>query len=318
MPALMRETILVITPFMLSGVILNLTTSLNQTIYYRIMIGVRGLDEMSATTLYGIFSNKAVVISNIPISIATAVASAIIPGLSAAYARRDLEDTRRRAENAIRMTAMIAIPSAAGLILLSRPITMLMFPQQESLPMASALLSLVGVTVVFYSIGTITNAVLQSIGRMNMPLVSAGIALVIQTVALTAALYVSDIGIYVLALVSILYSALIFLVNEMCLRRYLGTHTNYRKVFLQPAGYAIVMGLVARIVYQVIQSGLAIAGLDRAYYRNLFAALPAILVAVLVYAFLMVRTGTMTREDLLSLPRGGSMVRLFTRLHWLR
>ena len=49
---LMRETILVITPFILSSFILNLTTSVNQTIFMKIMIGMRGWEEVMTTTLY--------------------------------------------------------------------------------------------------------------------------------------------------------------------------------------------------------------------------------------------------------------------------
>jgi stage V sporulation protein B len=46
----MRDTILVITPFILSGFILNLTTTVNQTIFSKIMIGAKGLDEIDITT----------------------------------------------------------------------------------------------------------------------------------------------------------------------------------------------------------------------------------------------------------------------------
>ena len=58
---LMIETILVITPFILSSFIMNLTTSLNQTIFIKIMIQYKHWEEALTTTLYGLFSNKAVV-----------------------------------------------------------------------------------------------------------------------------------------------------------------------------------------------------------------------------------------------------------------
>ena len=47
----LRDTILVITPFMLSGVIMNLTTSLNQTIYMRMLIDLKGAGENATTNL---------------------------------------------------------------------------------------------------------------------------------------------------------------------------------------------------------------------------------------------------------------------------
>lgn len=315
----LRDTILVITPFMLSGVIMNLTTSLNQTIYMRMLIDLKGAGETATTTLYGIFSNKAVVISNIPISIATAVSSAIIPGISAAYARRDETGARRQVGNAIRITSIIAIPSAVGLAVLARPITMLMFPQMESLELASSLLSLLAVTVIFYSISTITNAALQSIGRMNLPLVSAGIALVVQTVVLVALLRFTDLDVRALVLVSILYSVMIFAVNQYYLRRFLGIRQDVRRDYLQPLVCAALMGAAAKAVYYLVSMAAEpMRNLPKGFYfRNLAATAAALLAAVLVYGYTMVRSGTIRRKDLLSMPKGQLLVRLMEKLHWL-
>lgn len=315
----LRDTVLVITPFMLSGVIMNLTTSLNQTIYMRMLIDLKGAGEIATTTLYGIFSNKAVVISNIPISIATAVSSAIIPGISAAYARRDETGARRQVGNAIRITSIIAIPSAVGLAVLARPITMLMFPQMESLELASSLLSLLAVTVIFYSISTITNAALQSIGKMNLPLVSAGIALVVQTVVLVLLLRFTDLDVRALVLVSILYSVMIFAVNQYYLRRFLGIRQDVRRDYLQPLVCAAVMGAAAKAVYYLVSMAAEpVENLPKGFYfRNLAATAAALLAAVLVYGYTMVRSGTVRRKDLLSMPKGQSLVRLMEKLHWL-
>lgn len=315
----LRDTVLVITPFMLSGVIMNLTTSLNQTIYMRMLIDLKGAGEIATTTLYGIFSNKAVVISNIPISIATAVSSAIIPGISAAYARRDETGARRQVGNAIRITSIIAIPSAVGLAVLARPISMLMFPQMESLELASFLLSLLAVTVIFYSISTITNAALQSIGRMNLPLVSAGIALVVQTVVLVLLLRFTDLDVRALVLVSILYSVMIFAVNQYYLRRFLGIRQDVRRDYLQPLVCAALMGAAAKAVYYLVSMAAEpVENLPKGFYfRNLAATAAALLAAVLVYGYTMVRSGTIRRKDLLSMPKGQSLVRLMEKLRWL-
>ena len=315
----LRDTILVITPFMLSGVIMNLTTSLNQTIYMRMLIDLKGAGETATTTLYGIFSNKAVVISNIPISIATAVSSAIIPGISAAYARRDETGARRQVGNAIRITSIVAIPSAVGLAVLARPITMLMFPQMESLELASSLLSLLAVTVIFYSISTITNAALQSIGRMNLPLISAGIALVVQTVVLVLLLRFTDLDVRALVLVSILYSVMIFAVNQYYLRRFLGIRQDVRRDYLQPLVCAALMGAAAKAVYYLVSMAAEpVENLPKGFYfRNLAATAAALLAAVLVYGYTMVRSGTIRRKDLLSMPKGQLLVRLMEKLHWL-
>ncbi len=315
---IMRDTILVITPFILSGFILNLTTTVNQTIFSKIMIGAKGLDEIDITTAYGIFSNKAVVITNIPISIATAVAAAIIPNISSAYARKDREETRRRVIAAVRITNIIATPCALGLIALARPVTMVLFPQWESLGLASALLALLGVTVIFYSIATIMNAALQSIGRMQMPLVSAGIALAVQTLVLLILLFATNMGVFALVLVSILYSLMIFLLDTYFLQRYLKLDMDLYNVYARPLFAATIMGVATYGLYTMFEVFLELVGSRSLYLNNLIAMVPAILAAVLIYFFALIRMGTLSEEDILSLPKGSMLLKIFRKLKWMK
>ena len=313
---IMKSTILVITPFILSSFILNLTTTLDQIVYLKMMINGRGLAEAAVTTVFGLFSNKAVVIINIPVSVATAVSAAIIPNISMAQASGDIAETRRRAVNASRMALIISIPCAVGLTVLARPVTMLMFPQWDTLNMASMLLALQAVTVIFLSVGTITNAVLQAIGKMNMPIISAGVSLIIQTAALAFLLRFTDWGIYALVLVSVLYSAVIFVLNEIFLRHYLDLEIDSMQIYGKPLLSAAVMGAVTFGVYFAV-SRLAsmFAGV---YFSNLIAVIPAIAAAVPVYFFLLIKLGGFTGEDILGLPKGAALLRLLKKARWLK
>lgn len=313
--SIMRSTILVITPFIVSSFILNLTTTLDQMVYLRMLIGGRGLPEPAVTTVYGLFSNKAVVITNIPISVATAVSAAIIPNISMAHASGDLRETRRRAVNASRMALIISIPCAVGLMVLARPVTMLMFPQWDTLDLASLLLALQAVTVIFLSVGTITNAVLQAIGKMNLPIVSAGISLIIQTAVLAFLLRFTDWGIYAMVLVSVLYAAIIFALNEIFLRHYLDLRVDGWQVYGKPLVSAAVMGAAAFGIHQGIFR--LLSGFRGEYLSNFIAVIPAILAAVPVYFFILIRLGGFTEEDILGLPKGGAIAGLLKRLHWL-
>ena len=279
------------------------------------LIDGRGLPEAAVTTVFGLFSNKAVVITNIPISVATAVSAAIIPNIATAYASGDLPETRRRSLNASRMALIISIPCAVGLLVLARPVTMLMFPQWETLELASVLLALQSVTVIFLSVGTITNAVLQAIGKMNMPIVSAGISLIIQTAALIFFLRFTDWGIYAMVFVSVLYAAIIFALNEMFLRHYLGLRFDAVKVYWKPVFSALVMGAAAFAVYRVI---FALASHVRGeYFANFVALVPAILAAIPVYFFILIRMGNFTEADILGLPKGAAIARLLKKLRWM-
>ena len=313
---LMKETILVITPFILSSFIMNLTTSLNQTIFIKIMIQYRHWEEALTTTLYGLFSNKAVVITNIPISIATAVAAAILPNISTSFAQGDNKKKKKRSINAIRMTLVIAVPCAVGLLVLAKPVTMLLFPQWETLDMASILLMELSITVVFYSVGTIMNAILQSIGRIHMPLVSAGIALVIQTLLLFVLMFTTNLGGHSLAICSLLYSFLIFMIDSHFICKYLDMKIPFGTVYAKPIIAAAVMGVATRLVYGIVGQ-LLFKIADRLYFNNLVSSVVSIAVAVVVYFFVLIKTGGLTKEDIVQAPKGTTVLRMLQKIHWM-
>ncbi|MCI2048262.1 MAG: polysaccharide biosynthesis protein [Lachnospiraceae bacterium] len=323
--AILLEVIRVVTPFILSSFILNLTTSLNQTVYSDVLEKVRGISQAEVTIHYGIFSRKATVITNIPISIATAASAAVIPDISSAFALGDKKDTLRRVRNAVRMTALVAMPSAVALAVLARPVTMLLYPQMNSLPEASSLLSALAVTVFFYSISTVSNAILQSIDHMNLPIVSAVLALIVQTAALVFMLEKTGLGIYSLVIASVLYSVLIFISNEIFLHRYLGTRANLGKQYLPVFAASAVMGIAGWLVYAVLHalltgpvgmgSGGSLRGL---YFANLLAFLPAFFVALYAYSRTLILIGAVTERELLAMPKGEKIVRVLRKLHWFK
>lgn len=150
--------ITMVTPVILSTFIYNCNTSLNLTIYTRIMEHVKGFSEVEAYTQYGLFSGKAKQIANIPIAIASAMSSAMIPGISGSFAQGDIAGTNRRIGTAIKTTMFLSIPSAVGLAVLAKPVTLLLYPQKASVDMVSWLLAALSISVVFYALSTISNA----------------------------------------------------------------------------------------------------------------------------------------------------------------
>lgn len=312
-----RVILSIVTPFILSTFIYNLSTSLNQTIYERFYTNVRGMAESEVATFYGIYSGKAVVISNIPIAMASAMCSAIIPTVAASFARGEKKETRRNVKKAVKVTMLIAIPCAVGLGVLARPVTQLLFWQKNSLDTASNVLAALSVTVIFYCLSTLTNGALQGIGKVTVPVIHAAIALVLQTGTLALLLYFTDFNLYALVIAAIVYSLSMCVMNQLAVRKYLKYKQEMFRTFWLPLVSAAIMGAVAWLVYQGVSllAGFALA--EGSYLRNLIAAGAAILVAVVVYAFCVIRFKAVTREELQTMPKGAAIVRVAQKLHLL-
>ncbi len=293
--------ITMVTPVILSTFIYNFNTSLNLTIYTRIMEHVKGFTEAQAYTQYGLFSGKAKQISNIPIAIASAMSSAMIPGISGSFAQGDISGTNRRIGTAIKTTMFLSIPSAVGLTVLAKPVTLLLYPQKSSVDTVSYLLAAMSISIIFYALSTISNAVLQGIGKVNLPVINAAVALVIQTVVLVPLLLTTDLGLYTLVIATVLYSFLMCILNGISVKKELKYKQEIIKTFLLPGWAAVLMGAAAFGVYQ---------GLYLLIHINVVCLAAAILVAVPIYFILTIKMGAVGRKDLLALPKGALFVKI--------
>lgn len=297
----------IVTPFILSTFIYNCSTVINMTIYYDIM-DFKHVEDVIASNHYGIFATQAIAVVNIPIAIASAMSSAMIPGVSASYARGGFDQTRRQVSKAIQMTMLISIPAMVGIAVLPKPIMQFIFPQKESLDMASGLLMALAATIVLYGLSTLTNAVLQGIGKVNTPVIHAAIALAVQVVGLILLLFKTELDLYALACANIIYSLVMCLLNQWSVRRNLDYRLDIVKMFLKPLFSAGVMGAAAFGVYH---------GLILLIPVSRIVLLVAIGVGACVYFAILLLIGGVSEEELLAFPKGTLLVRLAHKLHLL-
>ncbi len=295
-----------VTPFILSTFIYNFSTSLDETIYRKILKLVKDVDVAQIATWYGIYSGKAVVISNIPIAIASAMSAAMIPSISAKFATGDKEGTRGKVHTAILATMLIAIPAAVGMGVLAKPVVSFLFPGQSSLDMAADLLRVLSVTVVFYSLSTLTNAVLQGIGKVNIPVINAFVALIIQTIVLVPCLWFTDLNLYSLAIATIVYSLLMCILNGIAVRKSLDYHQKVLKVFVLPLAASVVMAAVAYGVYTLCYLLLK---------SNMVSLILAVILAACVYGILILKLRVLDKEDIYAMPKGAKLAKILEKMH---
>jgi stage V sporulation protein B len=304
----LRRIFFTVTPIILSTFIYNLSTSLNQTIYTKVLIYLKGFQEKMVVSQYGIFAGEAVVITNIPIALASAISASILPSISGTYSLGNIKDTNRKIDAAIRTTMLISIPSAVALAVLSRPIVQILFPQKDTLIQASELLRYLSTTVIFYSLSTVTNAVLQGINKVNLPVKNALISLIIQTTVLVVILLFTDWNIYALTIAAIVYSFLMCVLNGFSILKYLGYKMNIRNSFIIPITASAIMGAIARLSYIL-------------FYvlckSNTISIFLAIIIAIPLYGIIVIKFGGINESELIILPKGKMIVGFAKKLKLL-
>ncbi len=292
----------VVLPFILSTAAYNLSASLNNKLYTSIMIYNKGVEETLVYNDYGIFNGEAMKISNIPIAFASAMAAAIIPTVSQLVARKELEEAKVKITQAVKTIMVVSIPSAVGLCVLAKPIIRLLFPSSEAnMDLAARTLMALAISVVFYALSTLTNSILQGIGRVNAPIVNAVIALILQTVSLVPMLVFTDMGIYALVIATTVYSGAMCMLNQISVRKALGYRQEFVKTMLIPSLAAVFMGAFAWAVYE---------GMYLLTSSNIVALIPTIMLAVAVYFALLILFRGMNESELRAMPKGYLLVRV--------
>ena len=298
-----------VTPFILSTFIYNCSTVVNMKIYQSIMKDIEGLDEALIAIRYGIFATQAITIVNIPIAISSAMSSASIPAISGTFATHHEKQTRHKVGQAIRMTMLIAIPSAVGLFVLSKPIVQFIYPQKEALDTAADLLRVLAITVILYSLSTLTNAVLQGIGKVNVPVINASISLVVQVVILIGLLFYTKLDLYALAVANIAYSFVMCILNHAAVKRNLRYREEVVKTYLKPALAALCMGVVAFGIYH---------GVFYLIKLSRISLIVAMVFAVGVYFVLIMKLGVVNESELQAFPKGAMLVHIAKKMHLLK
>ncbi len=298
---ILKMITMVVTPFVLSTAIYNLNDTINNAVYTNLK--VRELDTVGTYSGWGVLSGQALTISKIPIAFASAMAAAMIPTVAQLIAARNVEGAKDKIGVAVKTTMIISIPCAVGLFVLARPVTCLLFPAntQASEDLATGLLMALAISIIFYALSTLNSQILQGLGKMNVPIVNAAIALGVQTVVVVALLFFTKLDLYSVVIANIIYSGIMCALNQLAVRKAIGYRQEIMRTFVIPLLASAFMGAVAWAVYE---------GLLLMTKSPRIAVIPAILIGAAAYFALLILFRGVTEEELRGFPKGHLLVRL--------
>ncbi len=298
--------VMTIVPVLLSTTIYNISSILDMGIFKQVA-AAQGYDEKTYSTLWGIFSGKYKTLINVPIAIASSVAASSVPSLATAFTSRDIPQVRRKVASSIRFIMVIAIPCAVGMGVLASPILQLLYNDARELP--ARMIQVGAVSIVFYSLSTLSNGILQGIDRMKAPVKNAAITLVLHIGLLLILMYGFDLNIYAVVWANTFFAFLMCILNGAAIKKYLRYRQEILKTFLIPTIASAVMGGAVYGLYYILMKYIKI---------NAVATAVSIIVGVLVYAISLLLLRGLNEEDLKMFPKGHLMIRLAKKLHLLK
>ena len=296
---------LTIMPVILSTAVYNLSGIIDQGIFKHLMV-FKNYESMKIDELWGIYSGEYKLLTNVPIAVASAMASSTIPVLTRARVAKDRKEMRKKTENAIRFVMVICIPCAVGLSVLAEPILQLLFGAKDHLQLSALLLQTGSVSVVLYGMSTLTNGILQGMDKMRLPVIHAAISLALHVVLLIFMVMVPNMNIHAVVWANIFFAFLMCVLNSRSIAKYMRYRQEVVRTFLIPAAASAIMGIAAFAVHK---------GLMAVLKSNAVATLAACVAAVIVYAVALLLLKGLSEEELLGFPKGRTLVSIAKKLH---
>lgn len=301
---LLKLLVVTIAPVILSTAIYNSSNVIDSAMFNNIMTA-QGYTEQQCATEIGKLGEY-YTLFNVPLAVANALGSSMIPGLVRASENRDRKLVHHRIYMAVRYTMLIAIPSAFGFFVIGKPILDFLWPNVEN-STQGMMLQIGAISLVFYSLSTITNAVLQGLNRMTKPVKNATIALVLHIVALFIMLVMFKWRIYAIIVSKIVFSLVMCIMNAHDIREATGYIQERQRTFIIPGIAAAIMGVVTFLLDLILD----------VFIGGRIATLLVLIVAVAVYGISLLKLGGLTEDELLAMPKGATLIMICKKLHLL-
>ncbi|MDD4546317.1 MAG: polysaccharide biosynthesis protein [Oscillospiraceae bacterium] len=229
-----------------------------------------------------------------------------LPVITSAWELRDSNHLRKMVSTVLRITLLISLPAGLGLSVMARPIMSLIYEPYNAL-VAGPQLEVLGFAVIFICLVAPINAMFQAIGRADIPakivLVGGAVKLILNLVLvlnprinIMGAAY-STLACYIVMVVLSLYA----------LRRSLNTQMKWRSIFIKPTFAAICSSAAAW----------ASNGLLSKVTSGTVATISAIIIAVIVYIWILMTIKAINREDVLMLPKGQKIAQILAKFNWI-
>lgn len=300
--------LLTLLPILISSTVYNISTVVDDMVFSRIMASV-GLSG-SVVFLWGIFGEYRILF-NIPVAMANSLSSSVIPSLSNAVACRDKAQVKIKIKVSLKFVVLISMPAAAGLFALAPLVCNIVFFGNDNSLLINVLRA-GSPAIVFFSISTITNGILQGMGFLSEPLKNSFVALIVHVAALIGLVYLMK-NIYSVILANTIFALFVCVLNNRSILSHIYLKIDPLKTYLIPLLSSVLMGGAVYGISSLIEnitSGSYISGMS-AYILN---AIISVALGIIVYLILIIGMRAFTREELIEMPMGMRLYRILSRM----
>lgn len=259
---------------------------------------VRGLktfmDEGAAKIQYGILSGKVETLTALPLSFNIAFATALVPAISYARAKKDMSTANKRVGFSILVTILIGLPCSAGMFIFSEQILKLLFPAQSS---GVLVLQISSLTILFTVLAQTINGALQGLGKVMVPAIAFSIGVVVKLILNIILIPIPSIGVNGAVIGTIACNVIACIIGFSVLKKNMDIKFQFSKYFIKPIIATLMMSICSYAIYLGLASIIS----------TKIATIISIACAVIIYILAVITLKIFTKEEILMIPYGQKM-----------
>ncbi len=258
----------------------------------------------AANFIFGSYSGYALSIFNLVPAFTSIFGKSALPNVAAAWEAKNINSAKINIESVIRMTSLICVPASFGIMFLANPILSLLYPIKYSeVAIASGVLSWQGISLIFLGLTVPLFAVLQALGRPDLPPKFMLVGMVIKFLVNWYTIPLAFFNVKGAALgtgacyIAILILCLVYL-KKITKIPFKFISLMYKTVF---SGF--ICGLSGKIIYDLLSR----------FIDSNVKTLISIAFAAIIYVIFLLFTRSISKDDILMLPKGEKFVKILAK-----
>ncbi len=218
----------------------------------------------------------------------TALQVSLLPMVTKAFTQKS-EKLKEKVHFGILLALGLGLPMGLGISVYAKPILLLLYPARaETIVDAAPVLSILGLGVAFLSIYQASTGILQGLNHYKRPVKHLAVGAVVKVVTGYILLGIPSINIKGAAISTLLAYAIAGSLNFIYIFRIVKCPTSIVKKLIGVVVANVIMIVLSRVCFTVLMGTVG----------SSIALLASILVAVVIYAGLILGTKLITLEDL--------------------
>lgn len=302
--AIVKQILIIAIPITIGASILPLVNFADSAIVTRRLLD-GGFTDVEARELWGQLSGYCNTMVGLPQVLTQAVAVAMVPAIAAAYKLRNRAEIDENINLGMRISMIIGMPCAAGMIALAEPILLLLFSSEAASAISAApTLMVMCLGVPLMALLQTTNGILQGVNRQVLPMKNLAIGAVAKIILTYVLVAIPSLNIKGAAIGSVFVYGIALILNLRDMKRYTKVKVDFMLTYIKPTAASVIMGVCAFASYKILFGALG---------SNSLATLGAVVVGVIVYGVLILATKAITKEEIGRLPKGGKLVKILDK-----